>query len=115
MQSPLILPHALEDLLPISFNLWDETDSALNPCWEAPQFSPSLGHQPDSVIIEVEGQVPFRSSISDPDGVQSGRTILHCGMVGIVFFIIFMITIFLIFLVNLLWVKRMKKVITSWG
>ena len=115
MQSPLILPHALEDLLPISFNQWDETARALNPCWEAHQFSPSLGHQPDSVIIEVEGQVPFRSSISDPDGVQAGRTILLFAMVGMVFFLVFMITFFLIFMVNLLWMKRMKKVITSWG
>jgi hypothetical protein len=113
MQSPLILPHALEDLLPSSFNLWDGSDSVLNPCWEAPQLSPSLGHQPDSVIIE--GQVPFRSSTLDPDGVQAERTILLFAMVGMVFFLVFMITIILIFMVNLLWMKHMKKVITSWG
>ena len=100
MQSPHILPHPSEDLLPVSFNMWDETDSALNPCWSAPQFSPSLRHQSDSVIIEFEGQVPFTSSISDPDCVQIGRNILLFVMVGIVFFISFMITLFLNFLVT---------------
>ena len=97
MESPLISPHFSEDLLPIPFNLWDETNSALNPCWKAPQFSTSP------------------CSIWDPDGVQAGKTILLFGFIGIVFFLVFMITLLLIFMVNLLWLKRMKKVIKSWG
>ena len=89
--------YVSEDLLPISFNLRDENDSAFNPCWKAPKLFPSP------------------SSILDPDGVQAGKNFLLLGFVRIVFFLIFMITLFLIVMVNLLWVKCMKKVITSWG
>ena len=114
MQSPFIFPQDSDDFLPISLNLWDETDNFLNPCWKPPKFSPaeeisSQTYQLESgksdVIAKVNGHhhVPFKSLVLDPDSVAAGRTILLLGIMGIVFFLIFMINL-------LIWVKRMKKV-----
>ena len=114
MQSPFIFPQDSEDFLPISFNLWDESDNFLNPCWNAPQFSsaeeiPAQSYQLESETSDVKAQVsghhhvPFKSSVLNPDSVATGRTILLLGIMGIVFFIIFMANI-------IIWVKQMKKV-----
>ena len=108
MQSPLI--HPKDDFWPISFDLWEETDNFLNPCWKAPElYAPEAGSDTSSENslerVEVgvdEDDAPFKTSLLDPGSVEAGETIIIIGIVGIVFFLIFIVNLFI-------WARQSNK------
>jgi len=108
MQSPFVYPN--DDLSPISYDLWEETDNFLNPCWKSPELSFSGGIlAPDAALEDTlvganitGSDAPFKTSLLDPEGLDAGRTIILIGIMGIVFFLVFIVNL-------LIWAKRAKK------
>eukprot|EP00091_Calanus_sinicus_P005450 TRINITY_DN15894_c0_g1_i1.p1 TRINITY_DN15894_c0_g1~~TRINITY_DN15894_c0_g1_i1.p1 ORF type:complete len:115 (+),score=13.79 TRINITY_DN15894_c0_g1_i1:54-398(+) len=111
MQSPFIFPQDSDDFLPISLNLWDESDTVLNPCCKPEEilsqsYQLGSGKSEDIENGHHHHNVPFKSAILDPDSVVAGRTILLLGVMGIVFFLIFVVNL-------IIWAKQMKKTNTE--
>ena len=111
MQSPFIFSE--EDDIDIAYDLWQETDGFLNPCWK-PQIESTPIHT-GFKSGESEPHEEQHHSVMSKTGVRSilnhasddsKRAILLLGIIGI--------ALFSFFLVNLiLWSRNRKKVTAS--
>ena len=98
MQSPYIFPLDSDHL---SLDLWDGTDSFLNPCYKPDKLELSVNHhnfsKEDNISESVTSRIPHSVNRRD------SNIIILIGLIGVL--------LFLMFIVNLLiWAKRRNKV-----